>query len=86
MSDDVQPCPLCDGGGRVRWAGKGWEPAGLDVERLARAIERAGYGDVTGDLDQYQEWGGTPREVAEAIAREYAALAETPGEPREGTT
>jgi hypothetical protein len=48
------------------------------VERLARAVERAGYGDVTGDLDQYQEWGGAPRDVAAAIAREYAALAETP--------
>jgi broad specificity phosphatase PhoE len=34
---------------------------------LAAAVEKAGYGEVTGDLDQYAEWGGTPNETAAAI-------------------
>jgi hypothetical protein len=52
--------------------------AGLDVEKVARAIEKAGYGEITGDLDQYQEWGGSPREIAAKIAAAYAE-----GEPTE---
>jgi len=55
---------------------------GLDVERLARAINVAGHGgqpEKWQHLDWGFEWYGTPREMAEAIAREYAAL---DGEPR----
>jgi hypothetical protein len=37
------------------------------LEALAKALEHAGYGEVTGNLDQYQEWGGPPREIAAAI-------------------
>jgi hypothetical protein len=37
-------------------------------EVFAERLERAGYGEVTpGDLDQYQEWGGSPRKIAAAI-------------------
>ena len=52
----------------------------IDVERLARAWELAGYGEVTGDIDQYQEWGGKPREIAEKVAAEYNRLSGSVGE------
>ena len=53
----------------------------IDVERLARAWELAGYGEVTGDIDQYQEWGGKPREIAEKVAAVYDRLSGSVGEP-----
>lgn len=59
-------------------------PAPLDVERLARAWERAGYGEVTGDIDEYQEWGGIPREIAQKVAAEYARLQSEPTDPEPG--
>ena len=43
---------------------------GLDVERLARALEGADYGEM------YVNWTSDVRDVAAAIAREYAALEE----------